>query len=117
MIFDILVFNNSTKKDYLFQGQEDYSNSPLYHSFENLDLSGLPSGEYSCYVIRNDYSTGVTWEIKDVPMNSILYYEDKQFKLSDLLPEISILKIGTDATEDKNEYKAKDVEYAYRKKK
>ena len=117
MLYDILIFNNSTKKDYLFQGQEDTSNNPLCHTFENLDLSELPSGEYTVYVIRNDYSTGVTWEIKDVPLNSILRYEDKDFKLADLMPEISLLKLGVEATIDKSAYRAQNEEYAYRKRK
>lgn len=117
MLYDILIFNNSTKKDYLFQGQEDISNNPLCHTFENLDLSALPSGEYTVYTIRNDYGTGVTWEVRDVPLNSVLTYDEKQFKLSDLLPEISLLKLGTEATTDKSVYKAKNEEYTYRKRK
>ena len=117
MLYDILIFNNSTKKDYLFQGQEDTSNNPLCHTFENLDLSGLPSGEYTCYTIRNDYGTAVTWDIKDVPLNSVLTYEGKEFKLAALLPEISLLKLGVEETIDKSVYKAKNEEYAYRKRK
>lgn len=117
MLYDILIFNNSTKKDYLFQGQEDTSNSPLCHTFKDLDLSELPSGEYTVYVIRNDYSTGVSWDVKDVPLNSVLTYEDKQFKLADLLPEISLLKLGVEATIDKSSYRAQNEEYAYRKRK
>lgn len=117
MLYDILIFNNSTKKDYLFQGQEDTSNSPLCHTFEDIDLSELPSGEYTVYVIRNDYSTGVTWQVSDVPLNSVLNYEGKEYFLKDLLPEICLLKIGTEATTDKSVYKAKNEEYTYRKRK
>lgn len=117
MLYDILIFNNSTKKDYLFQGQEDTSGTKLYHRFENLDLSALPSGEYSSYVIRNDYSTGVTWDIQDVPLNSVLTYDGKHYVLRDLLPEITLLKLGTEATTDNNSYRAQNEEYAYRKRK
>lgn len=117
MKYDILIFNNSTKKDYLFQNQEDSSNNGLYHVFSNLNLSGLPSGEYTTYVVRNDYGTAVTWTVSDVPLNSILTYEEKGYKLSVLNPEINLLKIGTEATEDKSSYKPQDVEYAYRKRK
>lgn len=115
MLYDILIFNNSTKKDYLFQGQADYSANKMYHTFSDVDLSELPSGEYTSYVIRNDYSTAVTWEVQDVPLNSILTYDEKQFKLIDLKPEISLLKVGTDATTDKSVYRAQNEEYAYRK--
>lgn len=115
MKYDILIFNNSTKKDYLYQGQEDASTSPLYHTFENLDLSGLPSGEYTVYTVRNEYGTEVKWEISDVPLNSILEYDSKQYLLRDLKPEINLMKIGTEATEDKSEYKKTDVFYQYRK--
>ena len=114
MLYDILIFNNSTKKDYLYQGMVDNSTNSLRHIF-NLDLSELPSGEYNTYVIRNDYSTAVTWEIKDVPLESVLTYDGKQFKLDDLKPEISLLKVGVEATEDKNTYKPQNAEYAYRK--
>lgn len=116
MKYDILLFNNSTKKDYLFQEQEDSSNNGLYHKFENLDLSGLPSGEYSTYIIRNDYGTAVTWDVKDVPLNSVLTYDGKQYMLKDLLPEINLLKIGVEATEDKATYRPKDQTFYYRKK-
>lgn len=115
MFYDILIFNNSTKKDYLFQGQEDYSCNKMYHTFSDVDLSELPSGEYTTYVIRNDYSTAVTWEVQDVPLNSILTYDEKQFKLIDLKPEISLLKVGTEATTDTSSYRAQNEEYAYRK--
>lgn len=115
MLYDILVFNNSTKKDYLFQGQVDTSNNKLYHTFENLDLSGLPSGEYTVYTVRNEYGSAVTWQVSDVPLNSILTYEGKQYKLSVLNPEINLLKLGTEATEDKSTYKAQNTEYVYRK--
>lgn len=117
MFYDILIFNNSTKKDYLFQGQEDISNNPLCHTFENLDLSDLPSGEYTVYVIRNDYGTAVTWSVCDVPLNSVLTYEGKQYKLDDLKPEITLSKLGTEATTDKSAYRAQNEEYAYRKRK
>ena len=117
MKYDILIFNNSTKKDYLYQGQEDTSTSPLYHTFENLDLSGLPSGEYTVYTVRNEYGTAVTWNVQDVPLNSILTYEEKGYKLSVLKPEITLLKLGVEATSDNNEYRAKNDEYAYRKRK
>lgn len=117
MLYDILIFNNSTKKDYLFQGQVDTSNNKLYHTFENLDLSGLPSGEYTVYTVRNEYSTAVTWEVKDVPLNSILTYDGKQYQLSVLMPEINLLKIGTEATKDDSGYREKDTEYTYRKRK
>lgn len=117
MKYDILIFNNSTKKDYLFQAQEDSSSNPLYHTFENLDLSALPSGEYTVYTIRNDYETAVTWEIQDVPLNSVLTYDGKHFKLVDLQPEITLLKLGVEATTDKSEYRAQNEEYTYRKRK
>ena len=116
MIYDILFFNNSTKKDYLFQEQEDTSNTNLYHTFENLDLSGLSSGEYTVYTVRNEYGTAVTWTVSDVPLNSILTLDEKGYKLVDLKPEINLLKIGVEATEDKSQYKPKNVEYYYRKK-
>ena len=117
MKYDILIFNNSTKKDYLFQAQEDSSSNPLYHTFENLDLSALPSGEYTVYTIRNDYETAVTWAVSDVPLNSILEYDGKRYSLKDLLPEIGLLKIGTENTQDTSTYKKEDVEYTYRKRK
>lgn len=117
MLYDILIFNNSTKKDYLFQGKEDTSNNPMCHTFENLDLSGLPSGEYTTFTIRNDYGEAVEWEISDVPLKSILKYEGKQYVLKDLLPEISLLKLGVEETIDRSVYKAKNEEYAYRKRK
>lgn len=116
MLYDILIFNNSTKKDYLFQSQLDISNNGLYHTFENLDLSALPSGEYTVYTIRNDYGKAVEWQVSDVPLNSILTYDGKQFVLKDLLPEIGLLKIGTENTKDSSSYRKKDVEYYYRKK-
>ena len=115
MKYDILLFNNSTKKDYLFQDQVDASNNGLYHTFLNLDLSGLPSGEYSVFTVRNEYGSAVTWTIGDVPLNSVLTYEGKQYKLSDLNPEINILKMGTDAIEDKSVYKPSNQEFYYRK--
>lgn len=117
MIYDILIFNNSTKKDYLFQAETDYSDNKMYHSFRDLDLSELPSGEYTVYTIRNDYGTAVTWSVCDVPLNSILTYEGKQYKLYDLKPEITLMKVGTEATEDKSQYRSKDTEYTYRKRK
>ena len=117
MTYDILIFNNSTKKDYLFQGQEDSSTNPLYHTFLNLDLSGLPSGEYTVYTVRNEYGTAVTWSVEDVPLNSVLTYEEKGYKLSVLKPEISLIKIGVEATTDKSTYRAQNEEYTYRKRK
>ena len=115
MTYDILFFNNSTKKDYLFQGQIDTSNTALYHTFENLDLSGLPSGEYTVFTVRNEYGEDVKWSVEDVPLNSILTYQGNDFKLSDLKPEISLIKIGVEATIDKSTYRAQNEEYTYRK--
>lgn len=114
MTYDILVYNNSTKAYNLWQGMEDKSNNKLYHTFD-LDLSSLSSGEYTAYIIRNDYGSEVVWTVSDVPLNSILEYEEKQYKLIDLKPEINLLKLGTEATTDKSTYKKKNVEYAYRK--
>lgn len=116
MKYDILIFNNSTKKDYLFQDQQDSSATNLYHIFENLDLSGLPSGEYSYFTIRNDYGEDVKWQVSDVPLNSVLTYDGKEYFLKDLLPEIGLLKIGTENTKDSSSYRKKDVEYYYKKK-
>ena len=115
MKYDILIFNNSTKKDYLFQDQVDASDNSLYHTFNNLDLSGLPSGEYTTYTVRNEYGTAVTWTVSDVPLNSILTLENVGYKLSDLNPEINLLKLGTEATEDKSAYRPQNQEFAYRK--
>ena len=117
MTDDLLIFNNSEKTHVLFQGQVDSSNNKLYHTFENLDLSGLSSGEYTVYCVRNEFTTAVTWDVQDVPLNSILTYEEIGYKLSDLKPEISLMKIGTEATSDDSEYRAKNDEYAYRKRK
>lgn len=117
MQYDILFFNNSTKKDYLFQEQIDSADNGLYHKFENLDLSGLPSGEYTSYIVRNEYGTAVTWTFSDVPLNDILTYEGIGYKLEDLKPDITLVKVGTDATQDTSTYKKKDTEYYYRKRK
>lgn len=116
MLYDILIFNNSTKKDYLFQSQLDISNNGLYHIFEDLDLSALPGGEYTVFTIRNDYGEDVKWQVSDVPLNSILTYDGNSYKLSVLNPEISLMKIGTENTKDNSSYKKKDVEYYYRRK-
>ena len=117
MKYDILFFNNSTKKDYLFQEQVDTSSTPLYHTFNHLDLSELPSGEYTVYTVRNEYGREVTWSVQDVPLNSVLTYEGKDYLLSDLKPEITLIKIGMEETLDDNNYRAKNEEYTYRKRK
>lgn len=115
MLYDILLFNNSTKKGYLFQAQEDMSSTNLYHSFPNMDFSALTNGEYTSYVVRNEYGTAVTWDIQDVPLDSVLTYDGKQYKLMDLLPEITLVKFGADSIQDKSDYRNKDVQYFYRK--
>ena len=115
MIYDIYLYNNSEKEGKLFQGIEDTSSNPLYHSFKDLDLSELASGEYTCYTIRNDYGEAVKWQVSDVPLNSVLTYEGKEYFLKDLLPEVNLLKIGTENTKDNSTYRKTDVGYTYRK--
>ena len=116
MLYDLYLYGNSRKDGTLFQELKDTSNNGLYHTFENLDLSEFPSGEYTYYTIRNDYGKDVEWQVSDVPLNSILTYDGKQYVLKDLLPEIGLLKIGTENTKDSSSYRKKDVEYYYRKK-
>lgn len=117
MKYDVLFFNNSTKKDYLFQEQVDTSSTPIYHTFNHVDLSGLPSGEYTVYTVRNVYGKAVTWTIQDVPLNSTLTYNGNDYILRDLKPEITLIKIGMEDTLDNSEYRAKNEEYTYRKRK
>lgn len=113
-MYDLILFNNATKKAYLYQGLED-TGEKIYYEFDNFNIGEIPYGEYEYALIYNEL-TGVTYEFKNGLFETLIHYEGATYRLPDLNPELGLLKY---AGEEKREdtYRDTDREFFYRRRK
>lgn len=119
-MYDLILYNNTTKDSVLYSGLTDKSENNLYYDFSGLDLD-LPLGEYTYFVLFNERED-VQYMFKDVPLNSILHTEDGDVLLRDLEPETGLLRITgcgceTNPLTKDTFYVDKNVSYQYYKRK
>lgn len=116
-MFDLIIQNNSTKKEYLYSGLNNQSNNSLYYDFSGLDLGDIPSGEYTYCLIYNERDD-VEYEFKDILLDTLVKTGDGNVLLRDLEPEIGLLRIAMSNQSieaSKPVYRENNTEFYYRK--
>lgn len=117
-MYTLILQNNSTKKEYYFDGLENHSGNALYLQF-NLDLDDFASGEYTYACFYNDRED-CEYEFKDVLLDTLIKTGDGNVILRDLQPELGLLRIvgNNESIEaSKPVYREKDTEFTYYKRK
>lgn len=103
--------NNASKKEYVVNGLDDKGND-LSYVFDNFSMpAGAQEGEYTCALFYNERED-VTYEIKDVLLNTKVHTDEGDCTLRDLLPEIFLMKYGN-GNKEVYVYRDTDVEYVY----
>lgn len=112
-MYDLILQNNASKKEYLVSGLKDTGNWQAY-VFEGFSMpEGAPYGEYYGALIWNGRSD-VVYDFRDVLLDTVLRTGQGDVLLRDLRPEIFLLRYGE--VEPANIYREKDTEYVYYKK-
>ena len=94
MAYDIFLQNNASKQEWVVTGLTNTSDNNLYMRFEDFEMpDGAPYGEYTYALIYNGRDD-VTYDLKDVLLDSILHTEDGDVKLNDLRPMVGLLRYG-----------------------
>ena len=103
-MYDLILFNNSTRETTLKSGVENISTSHLYLQFDNVELD-LPDGEYTvvCFVNNRD---DVTYDFTIPILDSIAHTEEGDVQLKYLDPIVDIMRIGR--VEEVNKYDKTD---------
>ena len=112
-MYDLILFNISTKKAYLYPKLED-TGEKLYYEFDSFDIGDVPYGEYEYALIFNELS-GVTYEFKNGLLDTLEHYGDTIYHLGDLSPELGLLKYLGEEKSDVS-YRDTDKEFYYRRK-
>lgn len=111
--YDLVLFNNATKKAYVFTGLTDVG-TELYYDLNNFDPGDIPCGEYG-YALVFNILTGVEYTLKNSLLDTELTYNGTVYRLADLMPELGLLKYLGD-TEENTQYRDTEKEFYYRKK-
>lgn len=116
MGFDLILQNSATKKEYLVSGLVDSGNYMAF-IFEDFEMpDGAQPGEYYCAIIWNGRSD-VSYEFRDVLLDTVLHTEEGDVQLRDLRPEVFLMKYGTAQSEAEAEtpvyVEDKNTEYYY----
>lgn len=90
--YDLLLQNNASKEFIYFTGLDDLSFNHLYYRF-NVNLYGLPDGEYTYAVLVNNRDD-VIYDFKVPILMTILHTGDGDVLLRDLQPATGLLRIG-----------------------
>ena len=110
MVYDLILQNNATKREYLFKGLVDKGNR-LAHRFLDFDMPlDAPYGEYTGYLVY-DGRSDVEYDFKDVVLESVVSTAVGSVRLRDLKPEVFLLKYVGGETEQ--EYRERDTRYYY----
>lgn len=110
MGFDLILQNSATKAEYLVSGLVDSGNR-LAYVFDGFAMpEDARTGEYYCALIWNGRKD-VTYEFKDVLLDSVLHTDEGDVTLRDLRPEVFLMRYGT--VEADAIYADKNTEYYY----
>lgn len=112
-MYDLFLFNNATKKTYIYTGLED-TGEKLYYEFDNFNPGDIPYGEYSYALIYNELA-GVVYTPKNALLDIEARYNGETYTLRDLNPETGLLKYLNEDTEEPA-YRDTDKEFYYRRK-
>ena len=113
-IFDLILQNSASKKEWIIRGLVDTSETTLYHQFDDFKMpEDAPFGEYYCALLWNTRED-VEYEIKDNLLDTICHTAEGDITLRDLRAETDLFQYG-DAKE-KNQYRNKNTDFIYRKK-
>ena len=114
-MYDLILFNNATKKAYLYSGLTD-TGEKLYYRFENFIIGDIPYGEYEYALIYNELK-GVEYTFKNTLLETLLEAYGITYRLADLSPELGLLKyLPEDNEEEAPVYRDTEKEYFYRRK-
>ena len=89
--YDLLIQNSASRATYVFSGLTDLSENHIFYHFE-LDL-GVPEGEYTYVVLRNDRDDA-TYDFRIPILDTIIHTEDGDVVLGDLQPATGLLRVG-----------------------
>lgn len=93
-MYDLILQNSASKKEYLISGLTDSGNR-LAYVFEDFQMpADAPEGEYYGALIYNGRDD-VSYNFKDVLLDTILDTEEGSVMLRDLRPEIFLMRYGT----------------------
>lgn len=110
MGYDIILQNSATKREYLVSGLTDSGNR-LAYVFEDFAMpEDAQFGEYYGALIWNG-RRDVTYEFKDVVLETILHTNEGDVRLRDLRPEVFLMRYGT--VEAEAVYRDNNTEYYY----
>lgn len=112
-MYDLFLFNNATKKTYIYTGLED-TGEKLYYEFDNFDPGDIPYGEYSYALIYNELA-GVEYTPRNALLETEVAWQGNVYRLRDLNPETGLLKYLNEDTEEPA-YRDTDKEFYYRRK-
>lgn len=114
-MYDLILFNNATKKSYAYTGLTD-TGEKLYYRFDNFDPGDIPSGEYSYALIFNELGI-LEYEFKNALLDTIIRFDGATYRLRDLAPELGLLKYLPEGDEQEAPtYRDTEKEFYYRKK-
>ena len=111
--YDLILFNNATKKGYVFTGLTD-TGTEMYYDLNGFEPGDIPYGEYSYALIYN-VLTGVEYTLKNSLLGTDITYNGITYHLEELTPEIGLFKYVNENVEEP-EYRDTEKEFYYRKK-
>lgn len=112
--YDLILFNNATKKGYVFTGLTDIG-TEMYYDLTGFDPGDIPYGEYGYALIYN-VLRGVEYTLKNSLLGTEVTYNGVTYHLEELTPELGLLKYVNDSVEEP-EYRDTEKEFYYRKNK
>lgn len=109
-MYDLIYQVNASKKNGVIQGLKDTGNRMAY-IFKDFNFpDDVPYGEITGALIWNGRKD-VTYEFKDVLLDSVLHTDEGDVTLRDLRPEVFLMRYGT--VEADAIYADKNTEYYY----
>ena len=114
-MYDLILYNNATKKAYLYTPLRD-TGEKLYYRFEDFDPGDIPYGEYEYALIFNELGI-LQYTFKNCLLDTLITFDGNTYRLGDLSPEIGLLKYLPEGDETPQEtYRDTEREYFYRRK-
>lgn len=114
-MFDLVLYNKSTKDYFFIKGLEDSSITPNVREFKNFSMpKGAPRGEY-LYFLFEDLRHDVGMIENEVPLKCLITTQEGNVTLESIRPEQGILRYGECCgnPSDSTLYLSMDISYLY----
>lgn len=114
-MYDLILFNNATKKAYVYPSLKD-TGEKLFYRFEDFNPGDIPYGEYQYALIFNELGI-LDYDFKNVLLDTLITFDGQTYQLRDLSPELGLLKyLPEGEDEDAPTYRDTQQEFYYRRK-